>query len=89
MSDSFCPVVSFPNSHFCEYIANSPDGEAVYPSFGDLFLDEPLPLNGKITLEDKPGFGMTLNPKAQLAPARIAMGLDLPPEVKAVPEKKE
>lgn len=82
-------MISFPNSHFCEYIANSPDGEAVYPSFGDLFLDEPLPHGGKISLDDKPGFGMTLNPKAKLVPARQIMGLDLPAEVKAPMEEEQ
>jgi L-rhamnonate dehydratase len=48
--------------------ANSPDGKSVHPSFGDLFLDEPLPVNGRVDLTDKPGFGMTLNPNAQLVP---------------------
>jgi L-rhamnonate dehydratase len=33
-----------------------------------LFLDEPLPINGVVTLSDKPGFGMTLNPEAKLTP---------------------
>lgn len=65
---SFQAIMSFPNSSFCEYIANSPDGKSVHPSFGDLFLDEPLPVNGRIDLTDKPGFGMTLNPNAQLVP---------------------
>lgn len=61
--------MSFPNSEFCEYIANSPDGASIHPCFGDLFLDEPLPVGGKIKLdESKYGFGMTLNPEAKLVP---------------------
>ena len=27
------------------------------------FLDEPLPVDGYVTLSDKPGFGVTLNRK--------------------------
>jgi hypothetical protein len=50
--------------------ANSPDGKSVHPSFGDLFLDEPLPINGVVKVSDKPGFGMTLNPAAKLTPYR-------------------
>lgn len=53
--------MSFPNSHFSEYICNSPDGRAVLPCFGDLFLDEPVPTNGRIDIDEtKPGFGLTL-----------------------------
>lgn len=66
---TFQAIMSFPNSQFCEYIANSPDGKSIHPCFGDLFLDEPLPIGGKIDLDEtKPGFGMTLNPKAKLVP---------------------
>ncbi|WVR05477.1 hypothetical protein IAU60_002493 [Kwoniella sp. DSM 27419] len=65
---SFQAIMSFPNSDFCEYIANSPDGKSVHPSFGNLFLNEPLPVNGKIDLNDAPGFGLELNPEAELVP---------------------
>lgn len=60
---SFCAILNNISSQ-----ANSPDGKSVHPSFGDLFLDEPLPVNGRVDLTDKPGFGMTLNPNAQLVP---------------------
>ena len=65
-------VVSQINSPFQEYLANSPDGKSVLPVFGDLFLDEPMPVNGylDITQLDKPGFGLTVNPAAKLIPAR-------------------
>jgi L-rhamnonate dehydratase len=61
-------VVSQSNCPFQEYLANSPDGRSVMPVFGDLFLDEPVPVNGKLDVSvlDKPGFGLTLNPKARL-----------------------
>lgn len=80
---SFQAIITFPNSPFCEYIANSPDGKAIHPSFGDLFLDEPLPVNGVVTLdENKYGFGMTLNPAANLVPFTAFFNADpLQPKV--------
>ena len=39
----------------------SPRGDAIVPYFGGLFLDEPLPANGRIDLPDRPGFGVTLD----------------------------
>ena len=65
---SFQAIMSFPNSDFCEYIANSPDGESIHPSFGNLFTNELLPVNGRIDLSDEPGWGLTLNPNAELVP---------------------
>ena len=65
-------VVSQPNSPFQEYLANSPDGKSVLPVFGDLFLNEPIPTKGYLDVSelDKPGFGLELNPKAKLIPAK-------------------
>jgi L-rhamnonate dehydratase len=51
-----------------DHQANSPDGETVHPSFGDLFTNEVLPVNGKVDLTDLPGFGLELNPNANLVP---------------------
>jgi len=64
-------VVSQSNSPFQEYLANSPDGKSVMPVFGDLFLNEPIPVKGYLDVEvlDKPGFGLELNPAARLLPA--------------------
>ena len=45
---------------FCEYVAASADGKTIHPVFGDLFVGEQLPLDGKMTLSDAPGFGMQL-----------------------------
>lgn len=68
---SYHYVVSQSNCPFQEYLANSPDGKSVMPVFGNLFLDEPIPINGKmqVSVLDKPGFGLTLNPKAPLIDA--------------------
>jgi len=68
-------VISQTNCPFQEYLANSPDGKSVLPVFGDLFLDEPIPLKGFLTASqlDKPGFGLTLNPAARLIPARYLL----------------
>ena len=33
-----------------------------------MFLNEPLPKNGRIDLSDEPGFGLELNPNAKLVP---------------------
>jgi L-rhamnonate dehydratase len=64
-------VVSQSNCPFQEYLANSPDGKSVLPVFGDLFLNEPIPTKGylDVSILDKPGFGLELNPAAKLIPA--------------------
>ena len=64
-------VVSQPNTPFQEYLANSPDGRSVEPVFGNLFLNEPIPTKGylDVSILDKPGFGLELNPAAPLIPA--------------------
>jgi len=53
---------------FCEYVAASPDGRSIQPVFGDLFVGEPLPGQGRLTLSDAPGFGMELRDRAMLVP---------------------
>jgi L-rhamnonate dehydratase len=64
-------VVSQSNSPFQEYLANSPDGKSVMPVFGDLFENEPIPNNGYLDVSelDKPGFGLSINPRAPLIDA--------------------
>ena len=44
--------------------------EARQPVFGDLFVGEPLPENGRIRLGDAPGFGMDLRDGAMLVQVR-------------------
>jgi L-rhamnonate dehydratase len=64
-------VVSQTNSPFQEYLANSPDGQSVLPVFGNLFLNEPIPEKGylDVSVLDKPGFGLEINPSAPLIDA--------------------
>ncbi len=52
----------------CEYVAASPDGRTILPVFGELFTGEPLPVNGRLRLSDKPGFGMELADRKRLVP---------------------
>ena len=51
---------------FCEYVAASPDGRTIQPVFGDLFVGEPMPVNGRMKVPDAPGFGMELRDRAML-----------------------
>ena len=52
-------VISNSNSPFAEYLVNGV-GDEIVPAF-EAVIGEPLPVNGKITLSDKPGFGVDLN----------------------------
>lgn len=64
-------VVSQSNSPFQEYLQNSPDGKTVFPVFGNMFVNEPVPTRGylDVTELDRPGFGLELSPSAPLIPA--------------------
>jgi L-alanine-DL-glutamate epimerase-like enolase superfamily enzyme len=81
-------VVSQSNCPFQEYLANSPDGKSVMPVFGDLFLNEPIPEKGylDVSVLDKPGFGLELNPRARLLPAA---GILNPAPQKSLSTKEE
>lgn len=67
---SFHFVISQTNAPFVEYVANSADGHTVLPTFGNLFLNEPVPANGRLEISDLrgPGFGLQLNPNVRLIP---------------------
>eukprot|EP00043_Microstomoeca_roanoka_P010097 m.96213 g.96213 ORF g.96213 m.96213 type:complete len:109 (+) comp14785_c1_seq1:1029-1355(+) len=59
-----CPYgqkYAFKNCPLAEYINLSPKSDEIVPYFGGLFPDEPLPKDGFVDLEDKPGFGVTLD----------------------------
>jgi L-rhamnonate dehydratase len=83
-------VASQSNAPFQEYLANSPEGKSVMPVFGDLFVDETMPTNGKLDVArlDAPGFGLVLNPaaKAKLIPSSYLL---TPPIVKELPAPKK
>lgn len=59
-------IASQTGAAFCEYVAASPDGKSIQPVFGDLFVGEQLPQNGKLKLSDRPGFGMELRDRTML-----------------------
>jgi L-rhamnonate dehydratase len=63
---SYHYVLSQTNAPFSEYVANSPDGTSVLPTFGALFTNEPVPVSGVVDIGDAPGFGLNLNPAARL-----------------------
>lgn len=54
------------NPPLCEYVAASPDGRSVLPCFGRLFDGEEVPVNGRVRLNDRPGFGMTIADRSLL-----------------------
>ncbi|RMD42727.1 hypothetical protein DV735_g2457, partial [Chaetothyriales sp. CBS 134920] len=76
-------VVSQHNSPFQEYLANSPDGKSVLPVFGDMFSNEPIPVNGYLHVSqlDKPGFGLELSPNARLVDATDVPLLCIPGDI--------
>lgn len=52
-------VISNTNSPFAEFLSVG-EGKEVRPIF-DSIVGEPLPVNGRVTLSDAPGFGVELN----------------------------
>ncbi|MBB5754516.1 L-rhamnonate dehydratase [Prosthecomicrobium pneumaticum] len=61
-------IASQTGAAFCEYVAASPDGRSIRPVFGDLFVGEDLPKEGKLKVSAAPGFGMELATRATLTP---------------------
>ena len=54
---------AYSNCPMGELIVLAPKADKVWPLFGDLFLDEPMPVDGYVSLDaTKSGFGVTLNP---------------------------
>jgi L-rhamnonate dehydratase len=60
-------VVTRHNSPFAEFLMMSPNADEVVPMFTPILLDEPVPVNGKMKVPDRPGFGVRLNPKCPLS----------------------
>lgn len=56
-------IITRVNSPFAEYLMVSPDGTKVIPQFYPLLVDEPVPENGRIRLNRRPGFGVSLDKK--------------------------
>ena len=59
-------VVTQPNSPFAEFLMMAPAADHVVPMFTPLLLDEPVPLNGRLVVPERPGFGVALNPECEL-----------------------
>ena len=55
-----------PNSPFAEFLMMAPAADHVVPMFTPLLLDEPVPLNGRLVVPERPGFGVGLNPACEL-----------------------
>jgi L-rhamnonate dehydratase len=59
-------VVTRHNSPFAEFLMMAPAADRVVPMFTPLLLDEPVPVNGRLQVPDRPGFGVRLNPECAL-----------------------
>jgi L-rhamnonate dehydratase len=59
-------VVTRHNSPFAEFLMMAPRADRVVPMFTPLLLDEPVPVNGRMKVPDRPGFGVRLNPHSKL-----------------------
>jgi L-rhamnonate dehydratase len=61
-------VVTRHNSPFAEFLMMAPKADEVVPMFAPLLLGEPVPENGRIRISvlDKPGFGVELNREVEL-----------------------
>ena len=51
---------------FNEFINLHPTAEKTVPIFGSIFTNEPVPINGEVTLTDLPGFGVEFNDAVEL-----------------------
>lgn len=60
-------VLTRHNSPFAEFLMMAPNADKVIPMFTPLLLDEPVPVNGKMKVPERPGFGVRLNPDCTLA----------------------
>ena len=59
-------VLTRHNSPFAEFLMMAPNADQIGPMFTPLLLDEPVPVNGKMKVPDRPGFGVRLNPDCEL-----------------------
>jgi L-rhamnonate dehydratase len=54
-------VVTRHHSPFAEFLMMAPNADRVVPMFTPLLLDEPVPVQGRMKVPDRPGFGVQLN----------------------------
>jgi L-rhamnonate dehydratase len=57
-------MVTRPSTPFAEFLMMAPEADRVVPMFAPLFLDEPVPVDGRLPVSalDRPGFGVELGP---------------------------
>ena len=54
-------AMAFEQINLAEFMMMSAKADTIEPNFGTVFISEPLPDRGYITLPDTPGFGLELN----------------------------
>jgi L-rhamnonate dehydratase len=54
-------VIARHNSPFAEFLMMAPAADKVVPMFHPQLTGEPVPVNGRLKLPDRPGFGVELN----------------------------
>jgi len=54
-------VITRHNSPFAEFLMMAPAADKVVPMFHPQLVGEPVPVNGRLKLPDRPGFGVELN----------------------------
>jgi L-rhamnonate dehydratase len=59
-------VVTRTNSPFAEFLMMHPSAEEVVPMFAPMLANEPVPVNGRMKVPDRPGFGVELSPGLDL-----------------------
>jgi L-rhamnonate dehydratase len=59
-------VLTRHNCPFAEFLMMAPQADRIVPMFAPLLLDEPVPVNGRMKVPDRAGFGVRLNPECQL-----------------------
>lgn len=58
-------VVTRTNSPFAEFLMMHPTAEEVVPMFSPMLVGEPVPVNGRLTVPETPGFGVELSADIQ------------------------
>jgi L-rhamnonate dehydratase len=59
-------VVTRHNSPYAEFLMMHPAADRVVPMFHPQLIGEPVPVEGRLKLSDRPGFGVEFNPEVTL-----------------------
>lgn len=59
-----------PDTAYAEFLLISPDGRTAAPQLAPWLVGEPLPKGGRLQVGEKPGFGVDVDPEAELVEAR-------------------